>query len=199
MIESVLNEVGGKKILIACEESAVVREAFRVKGYNAWSCDLLPSRIEGNHFQCDVREILGLGWDLMIAHPPCTRLANSGVQWLQKRNLWDEMIESVELFRTIMDAPIPKIAIENPIMHKYALALIGRKYDQIIQPWQFGHGESKATCLWLKNLPVLKPTNIVTGREQRIWKMPPGESRARERSVTYTGIAGAFVDQWGGI
>lgn len=183
-------------ILIACEESATVREEFTKQGHNAWSCDVLPSRIPGNHYQCDVREVLSDGWDLMIAHPPCTRIANSGVRWLAERNLWNEMRQAAEFFKMLLNTQIPLIGIENPIPHKYALEIIGRKYDQIIQPWQFGHGETKAICLWLKGLPRLTPTNIVEGREQRIWKMPPGPDRQRERSVTYIGIARAMSEQW---
>jgi len=185
------------RVLVCCEFSGVVRDAFIAAGHNAVSCDLLPSERPGPHYQGDVRDILGDGWDLMIAHPPCTRLANSGVRWLHERNLWDEMREAAEFFRLLLDAPIPRIAVENPIPHRYALEIIGRKYDQIIQPWQFGHGETKATCLWLKNLPPLHPTNIVAGREHRIWKMPPSPRRALERSRTYPGIARAMAEQWG--
>lgn len=137
-------------------------------------------------------------FDLLIAHPPCTRLTNSGVRWLDERNLWAEMYEAADFFRRILELPIPRIAVENPIPHRYALERIGRKYDQIIQPWQFGHGETKATCLWLKNLPPLKPTNIVSGREARIHKLPPSADRWKLRSMTYPGIAEAMADQWGG-
>lgn len=185
------------RVLVACEYSGIVREAFRRLGHEAWSCDLLPTEIEGNHIQGDVLKILNDGWDLMIAHPPCTRLANSGVQWLQKRNLWDEMRDGALFFKAFLDAPIKKIAVENPIPHKYAIEIIGRNYDQKIQPWQFGHGETKATCLWIKNLPPLEPTNIVDGREQRVWKLPPSVDRWKDRSRTYTGIADAMASQWG--
>jgi hypothetical protein len=137
-----------------------------------------------------------LGWDLGIFHPPCTRLANSGVRWLAERDLWQDMREAAEFFKMLMDYPIAKKALENPIPHKYSLEIIGRKYDQIIQPWMFGCGESKATCLWLDGLPKLQPTNIVSGREQRIWRMAPGPDRQRERSVTYPGIARAMAEQW---
>lgn len=193
------------KILIACEYSGTVREAFSKLGHDAWSCDILETEIPGNHLQCDVREILGDGWDMMIAHPPCTYLTNSGVCWLWNKDgsrnddRWQRLKEGAEFFKALLDAPIPLIAIENPIPHKYAVELIGRKYDQIIQPWQFGHGETKATCLWLKNLPKLQPTNIVEGREQRIWKMPPGENRWKERSRTFEGIAQAMANQWGNV
>lgn len=135
-------------------------------------------------------------YDLMIAHPPCTRLCNSGVCWLDKRNLWNEMRESAEFFKKLLNAPIKHKAIENPIPHKYAIEIIGRKYDQIIQPWQFGHGETKATCLWLENLPKLVPNNIVEGREQRLHKLPPSAERAKLISKTYQGIAKAMADQW---
>ena len=185
------------RVLIGCEESGTVREAFKRMGHDAWSCDILPTRIPGQHYQCDIREVLDYGWDLGIFFPPCTRLANSGVRWLHERNLWAEMREAVEFFCMLHDADIEKIAIENLIPHRYAVELIGRKYNQIIQPWQFGHGEQKATCLWLKNLQELEPTNIVDGREQIVWKMPPGPNRARDRSKTYDGIADAFAAQWG--
>lgn len=186
------------RVLVACEFSSTVREAFRALGHDAWSCDVLPTERPGPHYECDVREVLTLGWDLMIAHPPCTRLTNSGVRWLAERDLWAEMEEAARFFRTLLDAPVPAIAIENPIPHRYALAIIGRKYDQIIQPWQFGHGETKATCLWLKNLPVLTPTEIVAGRAAVVHRMPPGPNRWRERSRTYAGIAAAMAAQWGG-
>jgi hypothetical protein len=141
-------------------------------------------------------DIINDGWDMMIGHPPCTRLCNSGVVWLAKRNLWDDMRTGAEFFKALLDADIPKIAIENPIMHKYAVEIIGRRQDQIIQPWQFGHGETKATCLWLKGLPKLTPTDIVDGREQRLHKLPPSKDRAKLRSLTFPGIAKAFADQW---
>jgi len=190
------------RVLIACEESGQVRRAMRAMGINAYSCDILPARDKSIfHLQRDVRDVLRLGhiWDLMIAHPPCTRLANSGVRWLNERSLWDELDEAAAFFKLLLDADIPRIAVENPIPHKYAVERIGRKYDQIIQPWQFGHGEQKATCLWLKNLPPLTPTNIVAGREQRIWKMGPSADRAMLRSETYPGIAAAMAAQWGGL
>ncbi len=185
------------KVLVACEFSGVVRDAFAARGHDAWSCDLLPTESPGNHIQGDVLEVLGDGWDLMVAHPPCTRLCNSGVSWLDKRNLWGELDEAVTFFRSLLLCDIPKIAAENPIPHKYAVAGIGRKYDQIIQPWQFGHGESKATCLWLKNLSPLTPTNIVDGREQRLHRLPPSKDRSKLRSTTYAGIAKAMAEQWG--
>ena len=186
------------KVLIGCEYSGVVREAFRKRGHDAWSCDLLPSEDDSTfHIQGDVLELLSYKWDMGIFHPPCTRLCNSGVCWLAKRNLWADMKEAANFFRVLLNAPIDKICLENPIPHKYALEEIEQKYTQIIQPWQFGHGETKATCLWLKNLPKLTPTNIVEGREQRIHKMPPSENRWKERSRTFQGIAEAMATQWG--
>lgn len=187
--------------LIACEESGEVRRAMRALGYDAWSCDLLPAS-DGEqtfHLQGDVRGAISGSWDGLIAHPPCTRLCNSGVRWLQERNLWAEMEEAAQFFKWLLDYPIPLKVIENPIPHKYALEIIGRKYDQIIQPWMFGHGETKATCLWLEGLPKLIPTAIVAGREHRIHRMPPGKGRSCARAKTYPGIAAAMAEQWGGI
>lgn len=180
------------KILIACEYSGTVREAFSKLGHDAWSCDILETEIPGNHLQCDVREILGDGWDMMIAHPPCTHLAVSGARWFKDKKV--EQAEALEFVRLLLNAPIQKIALENPIS---IISSHIRKPDQIIQPWQYGHGETKATCLWLQNLPKLQPTNIVEGKEQRIWKMPPGENRWKERSRTFEGIAQAMAKQLG--
>ena len=185
------------KVLIACEFSGIVRDAFAARGHDAWSCDLLPTEKPGQHIQGDVLEILDDGWDLMVAHPPCTRLCNSGVRWLAERNLWNDLLKAGNFFRKLLNAPVAKVAVENPIPHKYAVNIIGRKYDQIIQPWQFGHGETKATCLWLKNLPKLEPTNIVKGREQRIFNMPKNADRGRLRSISFPGIAKAMAEQWG--
>ena len=182
------------KILIACEESGRVREAFRKLGHDAWSCDLLPSRIPGKHFQRDVLEVLKYKWDLIIAFPPCTRLCVSGARWFYLYQ--KEQAEAVEFFMQFANNNCPRIAIENPIG---IMSSRWRKPDQIIQPWQFGHGETKATCLWLKGLPILKPTNIVAGREARIHKMPPSKDRARMRSETYQGIADAMAAQWGNL
>lgn len=182
------------KILIACEYSGTVREAFSKLGHDAWSCDILETEIPGNHLQCDVREVLGDGWDMMIAHPPCTHLAVSGARWFKDKKV--EQAEALEFVRLLLNAPIEKIALENPIS---IISSHIRKPDQIIQPWQYGHGETKATCLWLQNLPKLQPTNIVEGREQRIWKMPPGENRWKERSRTFEGIAQAMANQWGNV
>ncbi len=186
------------KVLIACEFSGIVREAFKEKGHNAWSCDLLNTEIIGNHYTTDVLYLLNENWDLMIAHPPCTFLCNSGVSWLYKqKGRWDKMKAGALFFKTLLEANIEKICVENPIMHKYAVEIIGRRQDQVIQPWMFGHGETKATCLWLKNLPKLEPTNIVDGREQRLHRLPPSENRWKERSQTYKGIAEAMAEQWG--
>lgn len=179
------------RVLVACEFSGVVRDAFLDKNHDAWSCDLLPNDSGGNHIQGDVLEVMGNGWDLMIAHPPCTYLAVSGNRWYAnsaKRN------KAIEFVRKFFDAPIPKWCIENPVS---VISTQIRKPDQIIQPWQFGHGETKATCLWLKNIPLLQPTNIVDGRDARIWKMSPSPERGKLRSVTYEGIAKAMASQWG--
>ena len=180
------------KVLVACEFSGIVREAFKVKGHDAISCDLLPSEIPGNHYKGDVRDIIDDGFDLMIAHPPCTHLAVSGARWFKDKKV--EQKEALDFVRFLMDSNIPKIAIENPIS---IISSHIRKPDQIIQPWQFGHGETKATCIWLKNLPLLQPTNIVDGRKDRIHKLPPSENRWKERSRTYEGIAKAMAEQWG--
>jgi len=186
------------RVLVGCEESQVVTEEFIKAGHDAMSCDLYLLGAKGlPHYRGDVRDLFGEKFDLFIVHPPCTRLCNSGVCWLDKRNLWDDMREGAEFFLECLNAPFPKICAENPIPHRYALEVIGRKYDQIIQPWQFGHGETKATCLWLKNLPKLYPTNIVEGRVQRLHRLPPSPNRARERSRTFLGIARAMAEQWG--
>jgi hypothetical protein len=179
-------------VLIACEFSGIVREAFKAHGHNAWSCDLLPTEIPGNHIQGNVLDILQDGWDLMIAHPPCTHLAVSGARWFKHKQ--KEQAEALKFVYMLVAAPISKICIENPVS---ILSTEVRKPEQIIQPWQFGHGETKATCLWLKNLPLLLPTNIVEGREAKIHKMSPGPNRWKERSRTYNGIAQAMAAQWG--
>lgn len=185
------------KVLIACEFSGTVRDAFMAQGHDAISCDLLPSESPGPHIQCDIMNVDLSKYDLMIAHPPCTYLCNSGVVWLHRdKSRWDKMREAAKFFKYLLDAPVKHIAVENPIMHKYAVEIIGRRQDQVIQPWQFGHGETKATCLWLKNLPKLKPTNIVEGREQRLHKLPPSKDRWKLRSMTYKGIAEAMAKQW---
>ena len=188
------------RVLVACEFSGIVRDAFIAAGHDAWSCDLLPTeRPSKRHLQGDALHVLRGEWDLMVAHPPCVRLAYSGVRWLDERDLWADMEASARFFRALLDAPIPRIAIENPIPHRYALAIIGRRYDQIIQPWQFGHPETKATCLWLKNLPPLQPTNVVEGRRGRVWLEAPGPDRWKNRSRTLPGIAAAMAAQWGSV
>jgi hypothetical protein len=187
------------KVLVACEYSGRVRDAFIALGHEAMSCDLLPTDSPGPHYQGDVFDIIDQGWDLMIAHPPCTYLCNSGVSWLHRQEgRWDKMREGAEFFKKLMEVDIPQIAIENPIMHKDAVDIIGRRQDQLVQPWQFGHGETKATCFWLKNLEPLTPTDIVDGREQRLHKLPPSKDRWKLRSTTYQGIADAMATQWGG-
>lgn len=182
----------GMRVLVACEYSGRVRDAFRALGHDAMSCDLLPTEVEGPHHMGDVTELLHMGWDLMIAHPPCTHLAVSGSRWFKDKV--KEQAEALVFVQTLMDAPIPRIAIENPIS---VISSRIRKPDQIIQPWQFGHGETKATCLWLKGLPKLTPTNVVEGREARVHRMPPGPDRWKERSRTYSGVAEAMAAQWG--
>lgn len=249
------------RVLVACEFSGAVRDAFAARGHFARSVDLLPTESlpEPVRFRADfgccqhpgftpgcedcehdepwchahgqyayecpclgptedeaaytddcesgARHLAGdlftvediESYDLLIAHPPCTRLTNSGVRWLNERNLWADMHEAADFFRRILDLPVARIAVENPIPHRYALERIGRKYSQIIQPWQFGHGETKATCLWLENLPRLVPTEVVAGREARVHLMPPGPDRWKLRSLTYPGIAAAMADQWGAV
>jgi hypothetical protein len=182
------------KVLVACEFSGVVREAFKRAGHYAVSCDLLETATFGNHMQCDVRAELDQGWDLMIAFPPCTHLCVSGARWFKEKER--EQLEGIAFFLTLASANIPRIAIENPVG---IMSTWWRKPDQIIQPWQFGHGETKATCLWLKNLPKLIPTEVVSGRENRIHKMPPSKDRGYLRSITYSGIAQAMADQWGSL
>jgi hypothetical protein len=187
------------RVLVACEFSGTVREAFRALGHDAWSCDLLDSESDcfehwegSKHFKRDVLEVIGMGWDLMIAHPPCTHLAVSGARWFKEKA--KEQAEALEFVRRLLDAPIPRIALENPIS---IISSRIRKPDQIIHPWQFGHGEVKATCLWLKNLPKLTPTNIVDGRHPACWLASPGPDRWKIRSRTYQGIADAMAAQWG--
>lgn len=181
------------RVLVACEFSGVVREAFRRKGHDAWSCDLLPAE-DGSqfHIQGDCLEVLQDNWDLMIAHPPCTHLAVSGARWFKDKQ--NEQAEALNFVKLLLNARIEKIALENPIS---IISSKIRKPDQIIQPWQFGHGETKATCLWLKNLPLLKPTKIVDGRIARVHNLPPSPDRWKLRSITYQGIADAMAEQWG--
>lgn len=183
------------KVLVACEFSGIVREAFKARGHDAWSCDILPTEIPGQHIQDDVLKHLNDGWDLMIAHPPCTYLCNSGVRWLYTQtNRWERMYEAADFFYKLWNTSIKMICIENPIPHKHAML---PEYSQIIQPYEHGHNETKATCLWLKGLSKLEPSNIVEGREHRIHKMPPNQNRSKERSRTYKGIAEAMASQWG--
>ena len=189
------------KVLIGCEFSGVVRRAFAALGHDAWSCDLLPAEDGSNqHIVGDVRDHLDAGWDLLaVFHPPCTRLCNSGVRWLRERDLWAELDDACAFFSALWTAPVPRRAIENPIMHRHAKERIAHYQPpaQVIQPWQFGHGETKATCLWLAGLPPLQPTNIVDGRVARVHRMPAGPNRWRERSRTFEGIAWAMALQWG--
>lgn len=186
------------RVLVACEFSGTVRDAFIARGHDAMSCDLLPSEQPGPHYQGDVRDVLSLrgfySFDLMIAHPPCTHLAVSGARWFAEKRAEQE--ESLAFVRLLLDAPIPRIALENPVS---IISSRIRKPDQVIQPWQFGHPETKATCLWLKGLPKLAPTDIVDGREARVHRMPPGPNRWKERSRTLLGIAAAMAGQWGGV
>ena len=184
------------KILIACEESQTVCKAFRERGHEAYSCDIIEC--SGGHpewhLKVDALELLKMKWDMIIAFPPCTHLAVSGARYFAEKRKDGRQKQGIDFFMAFANADCDKVAIENPIG---IMSTQWRKPDQIIQPWQFGHGETKATCLWLKGLPILQPTEIVEGREQRIWKMPPGPYRAKERSKTFPGIAKAMADQWG--
>lgn len=180
------------KVLVACEFSGVVRDAFRALGHDAWSCDLLPTEADPKwHIQDDVLRHLDEQWDLMIAHPPCTHLAVSGARWFKDKQ--NEQIAALTFVDFLMHAPIDKICIENPIG---IISSRIRKPDQIVQPWQFGHGETKATCLWLKNLPLLVATNVVSGRSARVHREPPSTDRWKNRSRTLPGIAKAMAQQW---
>lgn len=183
------------RVLIACEYSGAVRDAFTRGGHDAMSCDLLPAETPGQHYQGDVRDVLDYPWDLMIAHPPCTHLSVSGARHFAEKRMDGRQQSAVSFFMALARAPIPKIAIENPVC---IMSSLWRRPDQVIQPWQFGHGETKATCLWLKGLPPLRPTDVVEGRENRIHRMPPSAERWKERSRTFQGIADAMADQWGG-
>jgi hypothetical protein len=197
-------------VLVACEFSGVVREAFEKRGHDAWSCDLLPSERPGNHILGDVLDVLEGGWDLMIAHPPCTYLTNAGVRHLYDHvqgragghaaiygeARWEAMREGADFFNALKAAPVNRIAIENPIPHRYARELIGR-YDQLYQPWWFGEAERKGTCLWLKNLPPLMATLVMTERVARVHREPPSPERWKNRSRTLPGIAAAMAEQWG--
>jgi hypothetical protein len=182
------------RVLVACEYSGRVREAFRRCGHDAWSCDLLESE-DGSrfHIQGDALEAIKRGWDLLIGHPPCTHLAVSGARHFEAKRADGRQQEAIEFFLALARAPIPRIAIENPVC---IMSSVWREPDQTIQPWQFGHGETKATCLWLKGLPPLVPTKIVDGRHPRVHLMPPGPDRWKERSRTYEGVAEAMAAQW---
>ena len=190
------------KVLVACEFSGVVREAFKAKGHDAWSCDFLPTEIPGNHYQGDVLAVINEGWDLMIAHPPCTYLTVSANKWHKPeyKNRFptreDDRVSAINFFMQLYKSPIDKICVENPIG---IMSSRFRKPDQVLQPWMFGHGETKATCLWLNGLNKLVPTNIVDGREQRLHYLPPSKDRWKLRSKTYQGIADAMADQWGNL
>lgn len=181
-------------VIVACEFSGIVRDAFIAAGHNAISCDVLPTEQEGPHIQGDIMDVDLSQYDLMIAHPPCTHLAVSGARWFKDKK--EEQAEALDFVRFLLEAPVERIALENPVS---VISSHIRKPDQIIQPWQFGHGETKKTCLWLKNLPPLQPTDIVDGREGRVWKLPPSKDRWKERSRTYTGIAEAMAQQWGAL
>lgn len=194
------------KVLVACEYSGRVRDAFIKRGHEAISCDLLPTDSPGPHYQGDIFDIINDGFDLMIAHPPCTFLCNSGVHWLHRDpTRWDKMKDGAEFFKKLLNADIPRIAVENPIMHKYAKEIIGADKSQVIQPWMFGEDASKATCLWLKGLPLLKETNVIkkkryanqTASGQN--NLGPSADRWKIRSMTYQGIADAMADQWGSL
>lgn len=183
------------RVLVACEYSGRVRNAFRSLGHDAWSCDLLDSEDDSPfHIKGDCLDVIQNGWDLLIAHPPCTHLAVSGSRWFPEKRASGEQQEAIEFFLALARSPVPRFAIENPVC---IMSSVWRKPDQIIQPWQFGHGETKATCLWLKGLPPLVPTSIVHGREPRVHFMPPRPDRWKERSRTFEGIAHAMAEQWG--
>ena len=182
------------KVLVACEFSGTVRDAFIAQGCDAMSCDLLPTESPGPHHEGDIRDVLDDRWDLLIAHPPCTDLAVSGARWFPEKRADGRQQRALDFVQMLLDAPIERIALENPVS---VISSAIRKPDQIIQPWMFGHGETKKTCLWLKNLPLLEPTEVVEGREGRIWKLPPTEDRWKLRSMTFPGIAQAMAAQWG--
>lgn len=182
------------KVLVACEYSGTVRDAFIARGHDAMSCDLLPTDAPGPHYQGDVRDVLHYPWDLMIAHPPCQHLSVSGAKHFAAKRADGRQQSGAAFFMLLANASIPRIAIENPVC---IMSSLWRKPDQVVQPWMFGHGETKATCLWLKCLPKLIPTDVVAGREARIHRMPPSADRWKLRSTTFAGIAAAMADQWG--
>lgn len=194
------------RVLVACEYSGIVRDAFADKGHDAMSCDLLPTDKPGNHYQGDVFDIINDGFDLLVAHPPCTYLTNSGVGWLHKdAKRWIDLFDGAEFFKKLLNSDIPMKCVENPIMHKYAKRLIGDvKQSQVVQPWMFGHKEQKATCLWLDGLPLLEETENVKdemmllpkNQRERLHYLPPSADRWKLRSTTYQGIADAMASQW---
>jgi len=185
------------RVLVACEYSGIVREAFAALGHDAMSCDFEPTERPGNHYQGDVRDVIGEDWDLMIAHPPCTDLAVSGNAHMAKKWADGRTQAGLDFVRYLMLQPhIPRIAVENPVS---VISSKIRRADQTVQPWQFGHGEVKGTCFWLKNLPLLRPTDVVEGREPRVANMPPSDLRWKERSRTFPGIAAAMAAQWGNL
>ena len=186
------------RILVACEESQAVTKELRRLGHEAFSCDFLPC--SGGcpewHLQVDALELLKMKWDMILAFPPCTHLAVSGARYFEEKRKDGRQQAAIDFFMRFVEAPCPRVAIENPVG---VMSTYYRKPDQIIQPWQFGHGETKKTCLWLKGLPLLVPTDIVAGREQRIWKMAPGPDRAKNRAKTFPGVAKAMAEQWAGL
>ena len=186
------------RVLVACEESQEVCKAFRLLGHEAYSCDIEPCSgwHPEWHLQCDALELLKIRWDMILAFPPCTDLAVSGARWFAEKRADGRQQRSIDFFLRFANTDCPKIAIENPVG---IMSTVWRKPDQIVQPWMFGLGETKKTCLWLKGLPLLTPTDIMDGREQRVWKMPPSPDRAKLRSRTFPGIAQAMAEQWGGI
>jgi len=191
------------KVLVACEYSAIVRDAFRRRGHDAWSCDLVETEGDSRfHIKgCALKVSVQQNWDLLIAHPPCTYLANSGVRWLyEKENRWQDMNEAAFFFRLLLySSRAKRVAVENPIMHKHAVKIVGRKHDQVVQPWHFGNSQSKAICLWLYNLPFLKPlyAQKPDNTEQKCWRMPPGPDRQKERSRFFPEVADVMAEQWG--
>jgi len=183
------------RVLVACEFSGIVRDAFKLRGHDAWSCDIEPTEKPGNHFQCDVSTLLYDSWDLMIAHPPCTYLAVSGNRWFKlDPSRYDKQVAALDFVRLLLNAPIKRICLENPVS---VISSKIRKPDQVIQPWMFGHHDRKATCLWLKNLPCLRPTRIVEPLFSSVHHAAPGPNRQKDRSRTFQYIADAMADQWG--
>lgn len=196
------------RVLVACEYSGVVRDAFIARGHEAMSCDILPTESPGPHYQGDVMDILDDGFDILIAHPPCTFLANSGARWLfEKEGRWEQLDEACRFFRAFLEADIPMVAVENPRPHKWATERIGRHFDFAVHPWEHGHRQKKTTCFWTRNLPYLMPTDMVgpppkgdAAKDwEMIWRCPPGENQAKIRSRSFEGIANAMADQWGSL